>query len=123
MFNPDITLGSATFSLVRQRENSSLRRDPAAALETPQSLTISHETAKNGRVSSVIYFDHDEVIDCDSTCGIPGASANIRTQFKISYNPSDGIVDIDTILAKQLAEMELWLVAADNMTKFRNKEH
>lgn len=119
-YNNDLTLGTTTFSLISERPTSSLRADGTATLDNPSFSTISHETAKSGKVSSVIYFDDEKVLTAPD-----GAveSSLVRSQFKISYDPTQGRTDIEAVVAAQIALLVAFLGDAGNVTKFLNKEH
>lgn len=121
MFLPDLstTVPVATFSLVSQRATSSLRADPAMPLEEPRTLTISHETQKNGRVASVIYIDDLQTVTSSSV--LPTLSS-VRLQLKLQYNPTEGRTDLDTVIPEIYAQLKEILTTA-NLTKFLNKEH
>jgi hypothetical protein len=120
MYTNDLALDTTTFSLVTERPTSSLRADATAALDNPSLCNISHETAKNGKVSSVIYFDDDK-ISTDAN-GIVTSSL-VRTQFKVAYNPNEGRTDIETVIARQIVLLQAFLNGAGNVDKFVNKEH
>lgn len=115
-----MTIDTSDFSLVTQRSQSSVRRDATAPVENPVSLITSHETAKSGRVSSVVYFDDEKLVVTEDGVSVP---SNIRTQFKISYDPTSGRNDIETVLARQLVLINTFLAYAPYMDKLLNQEH
>lgn len=122
MLPSDITLGDVTYALQTQRPTSSVRADSGRELEKPVTLSIAHETGKNGRVSSVVIFDSSEVISCDDTCAINPTTDNIRVHLKIQYNPLSGRTGIDIELKRLLAELQVFMVSTDLMDRFENKE-
>jgi len=120
MFNNDVTLDTTTYSLVSERPTSSLRRDATQPLDNPVSVTISHETSNNGKVSSVIYFDDDKI----ATTAEGGVVSSLaRAQFKLTYNPNEGRDDLTAVLQKGIDVIESFLADPNNISKFLNKEH
>jgi hypothetical protein len=119
MYNNDLTLDTTVYSLIQERPTSSVRRDASKPLDNPVGFTISHETSKNGKISSVFYFDDEKIVD---VAGVP-VSSNARVQFKISYNPTEGRTDLTTALQKGIDVLESFLADPTNVTKFLNLEH
>lgn len=122
MYTPDITIGTDIFSLITQRASSSVRQDGAKDLTNPCTLSISHETAKNGKISSVVILDSEEVIPCNDACSTVPLSDNIRLQMKLQYNPSSGRLLIDTEIARLQVQMLAFISDATNWSKLLNKE-
>lgn len=119
MFDNNITLDTTVFSLVKELPTSSLRRDATQPLDNPVGVTVSHEVSKAGRVSSVIYFDDEKIVDVG---GVPVPSL-VRVQMKVTYNPLEGRTDIDSVLQKGIDVIESFTGDATNVTKFTNLEH
>lgn len=119
MFNPDITIGTNTYSLIQQRTSGSLRSDPANGILNPLLMTISHEEAKNGKVSSVVIFDSGVTVD--STTALP-VSDNIRLQFKMQYNPASGRTDTAAELERLRKLLVTFINTPANISKLLNKE-
>lgn len=119
MYTPDITIGTNVYSLVQQRTNSSLRSDPSTGILNPLLLTISHEQAKNGKVSSVVILDSEVTVD--STTALP-VSDNIRLQFKVQYNPNSGRTDTAVELERLRALLVTFIDNPANIAKLLNKE-
>lgn len=119
-FPSDITIDTQTYSTIVTRPTSTVRQDPTAEINSPRTMTISHETAKSGVVSSVVYFDNAYVTDCNDACVIAPTLGKIRSQFKLSYNPLDKQVSLATIQA-DVEELMLFLTP-ENLTKLINLE-
>jgi len=117
MFASDLTVGTRTYSLRSQRMSSSLRGDATRTVSNPRLLTISHETAKNGKVSSVMMIDDTAVV----TNGTSVVNDTIRVMVKLQYNPLVGRTDITTTIMAAIDELQALLVEA-NVTKLLNKE-
>lgn len=121
-FPADIVVGEDTYSLITQRPSSSVRSDAAQDLTNPHLLTLSHESNRNGQVSSVAIFDIGAALPCDNTCGTAGSISNARAMFKIQYNPTEGNADLDIQLTSAIQSLLAWMGDSTNMDKFRNKE-
>lgn len=120
MYSPDLTLGTSTYSLQAQRTNSSVRSDASQPLSEPNTLTISHEVAKNGMRSSVIILDDIKVVSPD---GIKNVSADrLRTMAKFQYNPLGGRLAIEADIKAQIVELTAFLADDANITKLLNME-
>jgi len=122
-FASDIIIGTATFSASTIKSNSTVRGNPASDLDNPDNLTISHETASSGRVSSVVILDEGYVIPCNDTCGTAPALDKTRVLFKIQYDPATGPADLKIALTAQIAAMVAFVSDAANVIKLLNKEH
>lgn len=124
-FPSDITVNTKEFALVQLRPQSSLRRDAASPVNAANDLTISHETAKSGLVSSVILRDHNSTVSCDTSCDALPISGRIRAQFKISYNPSlytkDG-TDITAELDDVISDLIAFVSDTNNIIRILNQE-
>lgn len=96
--------------------------NPGAELTAPESLTISHEKSRNGKISSVVYLDYGQLVDCDNTCQVTPESTTLRAQFKLSYDP----VKYGTLIGDNIDEVITLLVAflsdSANVAKFKNQE-
>lgn len=122
MLPSDILLDTRTFALQTQRTNSSVRGDAAKDLDNPSTLTVAHETAKSGRVSSVIIVDSAAVVDCDASCNLTPTTDNIRVQFKVQYNPLSGRTDTGAEILAVKAVLEEFLSTPDLFDRFMNRE-
>lgn len=120
MYTNDLALDTSTFSLISEKPTSSTRADAAATVDNPSLVFIGHEKAKTGRVNSVVYFDDDKIITQPTGTVV---SSSVRTQFKISYNPSEGRTDIETVIARQIVLLQAFLAGAGNVDKLLNQEH
>lgn len=118
MYTADITLNTKTYTLKAQRATSSVRGVSSRPVAEPLNLTISNETAKNGRVSSVIMIDDVKVVQVGTS--IPTADT-IRALLKIQYNPMSGRANIDTVVQALCADIVAFATPA-NITKLLNKE-
>lgn len=118
-FPSDLTVGTNTYSLVTTRANASIRSDATQPVSTPVFLQISHETAKDGSVQSVVIIDRVY----DTPCVINGVpkQGKVRGQFKLAYNPTDG-ADIESFLTFVRDEITAIIGDSTNFTKFKNKE-
>lgn len=119
---PDLTIPlpvPVTYSLVTQRALSSLRTDSSRSLENPATLNVSHEVQKDGKVSSVVYLDDIATLVATDTKPIVD---DIRVQFKVQYNPSNGRTDTEAVLNNLLSQLTTFLGVADNWNRFLNKE-
>lgn len=119
MLDSSLTTPTSTYSTISVRPTSTLRSDAARPLINPRTLTVSHDVAKSGRVSSVIYID--DIATVLSPDAQPKTSS-IRGQLKISYNPVEGRTDIASDIAEIIEEIKTILSPA-NLTKILNKEH
>lgn len=119
MYNNDLTLDTTIFSLVSEKPTSSIRRVATQPLDNPVGVTISHEVAKNGKVSSVIYIDDEKTITTSDNV----VSSMARVQLKITYNPDEGRSDLTTVIEKGVAVMQSFLSGTGNVTKLLNQEH
>lgn len=117
MFSPNLTAKSRTYTLRAQRMSSSVRGDATQLVSEPRLLTISHETAKNGKVASVMMIDDTAVVSNGTTV----SSDTIRILFKIQYNPLSGRTDIETVINSAIEELKE-LLSTENTTKLLNKE-
>ena len=122
MFNTDIVINTNTYNLISQRTTSSVRSDASTGLANPNTLTISHETNKAGRVSSVIILDSEEVVACQDACSTAPTLDNIRMMMKIQYNPLSGRIGIDTELERLRVLLSTFTADAASWAKFINKE-
>lgn len=132
MFEPAITLQTKVFDLKSQRVNSSVRGDASEPVSEPNTLTISHENAKNGKVSSAIILDDVKLvtaaINTNLTIGPSAALSSvsmpsaIRTMLKFQYNPLDGRDDIEAAVAVQAAQIVEFLGIPANIAKILNQE-
>jgi len=114
MLPSDITLNTNTYALQTQRANSSVRGDSARPLETPVTLEIAHETAKNGRVSSVIILSsHELVAGASLSCPTAPISDALRVQFKMQYNPTIGRTGIDAEILRLKTDLISFITSAD----------
>lgn len=119
-FSDDIVLGTKTYSLTIQRPTNSVRSDSTLAVDTPHLVTLSHETAKNGKVSSVAIVDFTAATTCTDTCG--SAYDDVRAMFKLQYNPTIGVVNLDTVIDNSIADLIAFLSDSANLAKLKNKE-
>lgn len=117
MFTPDLVVGTTTYSLRAQRMASSVRGDSTQPVSEPRLLTISHETAKNGKVSSVLMIDDTAVVSSGTTA----SSDTIRALLKIQYNPLSGRTGIEAVINSAIDDLKALLTPA-NITKLLNKE-
>jgi hypothetical protein len=125
MYPSDITIASTvptTYSIVTERASSSLYSDPSQPLAEPKVLTISHETDKSGRVSSVVYID-DIASLVNTTVGAPAVVDTVKCQFKLMYNPTLGRATLEADLAQLREELTVFVSDSTNWTKLLNKEH
>ena len=119
MLNQDITLGTSVYSLITQRATSSLRSDASRALDLPVSLTVAHETASSGRISSAAYLDSDEVVE--DANGVPSTDT-VRVMLKLQYNPLSGRTTTETELLRLRDQVIAFISDATNWDKMLNKE-
>lgn len=120
MFTSDITLNTHVYSLTSQRTTSSTRRDSAQPVSEPNELSIAHETAKNGRVSTAVILDDTKIVS------VPGATVpvkdTVRVLFKVQYNPFGGRTTNATDIALAIADLVSFLNTPANITKLLNQE-
>lgn len=118
MYTSDITIGTEVYALRSQRTNSSVRAETSQSVSEPRLLTISHENAKSGRVSSVIMIDDSKVVQI-------GASApsldTMRAMIKIQYNPLSGRTGIEAEIKAMIAALAAFSTDA-NISKLLNQE-
>jgi hypothetical protein len=120
MFLPDITLDTTkVYSLVTQRALSSVRSNAAQPLTEPNTLSISHENANNGRRSSVVIFDDTKVV---VTAGELPITDVVRVLFKVQFNPFSGRTTTAEDIAQLIVELSDFLSVPANMTKLLNAE-
>lgn len=118
MFTADITLNTKSYVMKAQRATSSVRGVATRPVSEPLSLTISHETAKNGRVSSVIMIDDTAVVQSGTSVA---HAETLRAMLKIQYNPLSGRTSIDAAVQALCADIVAFATPA-NITKLLNKE-
>lgn len=119
MFTSDITIGSQTFSAVTSYGSSTIRRKTGEPVSEPTDLTISHEVAKNGRVSSAVIIDDVKVVS--DTNGI--VTDNVRALVKLQYNPASGRSTLDADIRALIDDLVTFLGVAGNVDKLVNREH
>lgn len=123
MLPNSLTLDGTVFDKTVQRATSSTYSVAASPLENPITLNVSHEKLKSGRINSVVVLTDDKVIPCDaSACLTTVAMSPVRTQFKVSYNPTQGRTDIMAALEKQYTEISIFLADPNNWAAFINQE-
>lgn len=122
-FAPDLTVLTEVYSLTETRAKSSLRSDATMALDEPNHLTIAHEVGRNGRVSSVIYFDSLKALGCGDVCSTTPTTDTIRAQFKVQYNPTVGREDTTTELDFVIQALIAFISEPTNIVKLVNQEH
>lgn len=119
-FTDLITIGTTNFDLRSKNGSRSVRADGTAPLGTDDLLTISHETNKQGLVSSAVFRDNVVPTPCETTCG--AGSANVRALFKVQYNPTLGITDLEVEVAAVIADLVAFLGTQANVDKLLNQE-
>lgn len=119
MLANDITLGTTVFALRSLRSTSSVRSDNNQAVDHPRLLTISHEVAKSGRVSSAIMID-DTVPVTVGTSQV--GSDTTRVLLKLQYNPLSGRTTTSADLKLALAELAAFISVEANIDKILNRE-
>lgn len=119
----DITLGTDLFSTIVVKPRSTIRSNPAQLASEPETLTISHEVASNGRISSVFIIDDGTMVPCNDACATTPTMSNVRGMIKLQYNPNEGNTDIDISVAAVIEYLKALLADDALMTKFRNQEH
>lgn len=119
MFTPDITIGTDVFALRSQRSNSSDRSDTNQSISEPRVLTISHEKAKNNRVSSVVFIDDQKLVQIGSS--VPQLD-NIRVLVKLQYNPLSGRLTTEADVKLALTQLLTFLAVEANVDKLLNLE-
>jgi len=122
MFATDITINTNTYSLITQRANSSVRSDASTGLDNPNTLTISHEESKTGRVSSVVILDSEAVVPCQDACTTAPSVDNIRLMMKIQYNPLNGRTDTATEIERLRVLLSTFVNDSASFAKIINKE-
>lgn len=119
MFVNPLVLVGTNFELVTQRQLSSVRSVAARALE-PKTVNIAHEVANSGRVNTAVILDDSKLVAPSGTCPTSKLSS-IKTTFRMSYNPSEGRIDVRAALLQQRDELIALLTDA-NIDKLLNKE-
>jgi hypothetical protein len=118
MFTPTITLGAVAYDLVTQNPYRSMRFDATQSLASPNSLTISHETAKTGTRSSVLIFEDIDVLSTSTSI----IKDSVKTQFKCTFKPLSGRADIEAVINAHIVQLQAFLAVPENITKFLNQE-
>lgn len=123
MFANTITLGTTAYDLTLQRPQSSVRKNALATIGEANSLNIAHEVSKSGLVSSVAFLEQDHLVSVGTTCttAAPVVSA-VRAQFKLTYNPTKGIVDLELELASLRDQLIALIGDSGSWSKFLNTE-
>lgn len=119
----DITLSVDTYSVITQRANSTVRSNPTATTVNPEYLTVSHEIAKSGKVSSAVMLDDLTSVPCNDTCQLTPGISTVRAMFKLQYNPNEGDPDIEGAITDVITKLNAFLADSTLITKFRNREH
>lgn len=122
-FSDPITIDATDYSVVSANSKSTLRANALQDLDKPELLTISHETAASGKVSSVIILDFGYPVACDTTCGTAASIEKDRVMLKVQYNPIKGEADQKVVLTAMIADIVLFLTNSANVIKLLNKEH
>lgn len=122
-FTETITIDTVDFTTVAIKPTSTLRSNPLVGLSEGEDITISHETSKAGRVSSVVFIDYGHAIPCSDTCGTSASISKNRAQFKLSYDPLTDVADIKAELTDQITVLRTFLNDPANIVKLLNKEH
>lgn len=118
MYTSDITIGTETYALRTQRVNSSVRAEISQPVSEPRLLTISHETSKSGRVSSVVMIDDSKVVQIGSSA--PTVDT-MRALLKIQYNPLSGRTGVEAEIKAMIAALAAFATDA-NISKLLNQE-
>lgn len=126
-FTSDITLNNGetdnVYSETLRYRSKSVRSDANQAVTEPNTFTISHEVAGNGRVSTVVYRDNVRTVETGSnSCSVATVSDTVRSQFKFAYNPTIGRSTIEAELRAQIAELIAFLEGTGHVDKLLNKE-
>lgn len=121
-FPDKITLQTVDFDLVSRSGTRAVRSDPLTELDNPSTLLISHETAKNGRVSSVVMREENVVISCNDTCDIVPQTSNVKVMLKIQYNPLEGYPDQAVVIERLFQQIIAAEILTDFLPKMLNKE-
>lgn len=118
----DITLGTDVYALSVQRQNGSVRSVASRALTEPLTLTISHEVAKNGKVSSVVIVEDSKLVPMDASCSNTPILDPVKAMFKIQYNPNVGRTDLDAAVLAVRDALDAFVSDNTIYDKFINRE-
>lgn len=78
-FPETIVLGAVDFSTTISKPNSTTRSNPLAEFEAPETLVISTEINRAGRVSTALLYDFGYPLECNTLCG---TAASVETDRK-----------------------------------------
>lgn len=118
MYPSTLTLNTQTFEKKVQRPMSSVYVDTDQTLDNPRSLTISHEVAKSGRVSTAVMVDDTKSIVLSNSV----VADNTRVLVKLSYNPLGGRASLDTVVRTAMADVVAFLSVPANVDKLLTQE-
>jgi hypothetical protein len=118
MYNSRITIGTTNFDLVSQMPYRSMRSNAARSINEPQTLTVSHETAKSGLRSSVIILEDVKVLNTQTSA----IKDSIKAQFKIQFKPYSGRTDIEVTIGELISALSAFVADPDNVDKLLNQE-
>lgn len=118
MYPSTLILNTQTFEKKVQRPMSSVYIDTDQTLDNPRSLTISHEVAKSGRVSTAVMLDDTKSIVLANSI----VADNTRVLIKLSYNPLGGRASLDTVVRAALADLVGFLSDTANIDKLLTQE-
>lgn len=124
MLTNDITLNTSdTYSLIEQRPTSSKRSISGLEPNVDGNLVVSHEVAKDGRVSSVVIIEDLLVPAINATTGIIPKTDAIRVMLKLQYSPSTTRVSSDADIKKAIAGIVEFFGDPVKVNKILNREH
>lgn len=122
MFTPDITLNTRMYSLQVQRPYSSVRSVAAETPSEPRTLTISHDTAKSGRVASLVKVTKTFLVPKT----VNGITSYVKEDIEVytvrKFNPNSGIPNLESELALLQDDLVAFLTEPGTVTKLDNKE-
>jgi hypothetical protein len=114
----DLTPVVRIYSKITERPTSTVRK--VAGEEGTVQLSVSHETAKSGLVSSVMIFDDSLTVTSSASAPIID---NYRLMVKLQRNPLGGRADGPQTIIDMRAELIALLSDDTSWAKFLNQEH
>jgi hypothetical protein len=121
-FTNDIILNTITYARIITGRSSGTWSNPAAVLNGAETIRISHETAKSGRVNSVAQFQQDYLDNISNLCTVSPTTRSSRVLLKISYDPKSNSATLKADLEAQRDQLILLLNDATRWSKFVNQE-
>lgn len=123
MFNSTITVDTdKVYERILQRQSSAVYKDASTALTESKTITIAHDTQKDGRISSVVIFGDDNQIGCSAETNYVPLTDSKKAQLKLMYNPANGSATLDAEIDELFVRILSFFSDVSNKAKIKNQE-